>query len=122
MGLATYPSDALPSGTNDNGVQVHSNHRDVTGSITLDLTPRLESSDRVLDADVATNVPEWDTAEDAAPDETAATADLLSDEESKSKHPYRPGDSVDAGAEEFGIRAGNTKTLEDPRRVLQLWH
>ena len=98
------PGDALPSGADDEGVDVHAHHGEVAPAVAVD---GASSGCRgwVGPHHVAANVPHGDAAEGGAPDETLATANALNHHEGKGAHPKGLGDAVEAGGEELEGRA-----------------
>lgn len=111
------PGDTLPGSADDEGVDVHTGHGEVSPSITLGHA--LSSSTGGISAeDIATEVPHGQAAEDSTPDETLATTDTLDDEEGEGEHSEGLEAAVQTGAEETVAGTCDAESLEDAGRVV----
>ena len=111
------PGDALPSGADDEGIDVDGGHGEVAPSVPLGVTGG-GGGGRVGSQDVAADVPERDRAKEGAPDETLATTNALNDEEGEGEHAERLKDAVQSRGEELVAGAGDAEGLKDARGVV----
>ena len=111
------PRHSLPRRTDDERVDVHAHHGEVTPAVAIDGAGCCGGGGVGLH-DVPADVPHGYAAKGGAPDETFAATDAFDDDEGECAHAERLRDAVEAGGEEPEGSAGDTEGFEDTGSVI----
>jgi hypothetical protein len=111
------PCDTLPSGANDERVDVHTHHSKVAPAIAVNGACG-SGSGRVGFHDVPADVPHGDASQCGAPDESLTATNTFNDDEGEGAHAKGLCDAIEAGGEELEGCAGDTKGFKDARGVV----